>query len=349
MVRLSRRQALVLGLGVGAAIGPPLVDWAARAQDPRFFRIATGPTESTLFQIGALIGQVVSSPPGSRDCDRGGSCGVPGLIAVTQTTSGSVANVDLIKTRRIDSGLCQADIAYWAFHGTGMYRLSGAASNLRAIASLYPETVHVVVRRDGGIADLGGLRGKRVALGEQDSGVRLTARAIMDAAGVPEAAMQSRFIAAAAAADALREGQIDAFFEMAGAPSPIITDLGVHLEIALLPIPDAMLQRLREAAPFLTRSVVAADIYTGIPEITSVSIGCLWAVQAQADQDVVQGLTRALFNPGNRRALDQGHPLGRCITLETALDGIAFELHPGAALYYIEAGIDPAQVRRLQP
>src|SRR5215510_1023149 len=128
MVGLSRRQAL--GLAAGASIFSTLGPHHARAQaqDPRFFRIATGPTESTLFQVGALIGQVVSSPPGSRECERGGSCGVPGLIAVTQTTAGAAANIDLIKTRRIDSGLCQANLAYWAYNGAGMYRLSGAVS-----------------------------------------------------------------------------------------------------------------------------------------------------------------------------------------------------------------------------
>ena len=258
------------------------------------------------------------------------------------------ANVDLIKSRRIDSGLCRADIAYWAFNGAGMYRLSGAVANLRAIASLFPEAVHVVVRRDGGITDLAGLRGKRVALGEQDSSILFTARAILDVAGIPENALQARLLAPGAAADALREGQIDAFFEMAGVPSPVVADLAVHLEIALLPMPDAVLQRLREGAPFLNRAVIAADAYDSLPEIASVAIGCLWVVQAEAEQEIVLGLARALFNPGNRRALD-GNPLGRSITLESALDGIAFQLHPGAAQFYLDAGVDPATVRRLQP
>src|SRR5262249_26798360 len=160
---------------------------------------------------------------------------VPGLIAVTQTTAGAAANIDLIKTRRIDSGLSQANLAYWAFNGSGMYRLAGAVANLRAIASLYPEVVQVVVRRDSGIADLASLRGKRVALGEQDSSVLITARAVLDAAGIPETALQPRFVAPAAAADALSEGQIDAFFEMAAVPAPVIADLGVRLEVALLP------------------------------------------------------------------------------------------------------------------
>ncbi len=345
MVRLSRRQAL--GCGLGALAGLPGV--SARAQDPQFFRIATGPTESTFFQVGTLIGQVVSSPPGARDCERGGSCGVPGLIAVSQTTSGSIANVELIKTKRIDSGLCQADIAHWAAHGTGMYRLSGAVTNLRAIANLFPEIIHVVVRRNAGIATLADLRGKRVALGEQDSGVRVTARAVLDAAGLPETEFRAELIAPSRAADALREGTIDAFFEMAGAPSPVITELATHLEVALVPIPDTLIAQLREGAPFFTATKIPAETYDGVPEVPSVSIGTLWVVQAEASEPIVRGLLRALFHQNNRRALDQGHALGRFIKLESALDGVALELHPGAAQFYVAAGIDPARLRQGQP
>src|SRR5262249_19147657 len=125
-------------------------------------------------------------------------------------------------------------------------------------------------------------------------------------------------------------------------------DLGVRLEVALLPIPDAVLERLRDGAPFLNRSVIAANAYDGQPEVASAAIGCLWVVQAEAEAEGVQGLARALFNPGNRRALD-GNPLGRSITLEPARDGTAFQLHPGAAQFYLDAGVDPAKVRSLQP
>ena len=345
MVRLSRRQALACGLGAiaGSAGG------SARAQDPQFFRIATGPTDSTLFQIGTLIGQVISSPPGARECERGGSCGVPGLVAVSQTTQGAIANIDLIRNKRIDSGLCQADIAFWAFHGLGMYRLSGAVPNLRAIANLFPEAVHVVVRKDANIGSIGDLRGRRVAVGEPETGLRVTTLAILAAAGVAEADIQAVPLAPSTAADALREGTIDAFFEMAGAPSAVIVDLATHLEIALLPMPEPLIAQLRDSSPFFTATAIPADSYNGVEAIETIGIGTLWVVQAEIAAPIVQGLLRALFHQNNRRALDQGHPLGRLIKLDTALDGIAIELHPGAAQYYLDAGVDAALVRRLQP
>ena len=93
MRQVSRRSVLS-GLGASAAVtvaGGAAFRASAQTVTPRFLRIATGPTESSLFAIGTLLGNVVSSPPGARECERGGSCGVPGLIAVTQSTAGALA------------------------------------------------------------------------------------------------------------------------------------------------------------------------------------------------------------------------------------------------------------------
>src|SRR5262245_33797612 len=223
-MRLTRRVVMTGG-GAFAALCSLAALRPALAQDPRFFRIAAGPVDSSYFGIGTLIGNVVSAPPGSRDCDRGGSCGVPGLIAVTQTTAGPLANIEQIAGKRLESALCQADIAYWAFHGTGMYRKQGAVSNLRAIANLYPETMHIVIRTDRKIDDLRRLRGKTVSMGEPNSSTQLTARAMLQTLGVPERDIKVQNLSPAQSVDALRDGKLDAFFLMTGVPSQEIRDL----------------------------------------------------------------------------------------------------------------------------
>ncbi|MFA6021986.1 MAG: TAXI family TRAP transporter solute-binding subunit, partial [Rhodospirillales bacterium] len=91
----------------------------AGAQELRFFQLGTGPTGETRFPVGGLIANAISNPPGSRECEKGGSCGVPGLVAVAKSTNGSIANVEAIGQKRLDAALVHADIAYWAYHGTG--------------------------------------------------------------------------------------------------------------------------------------------------------------------------------------------------------------------------------------
>ncbi|MBM3538084.1 MAG: TAXI family TRAP transporter solute-binding subunit [Alphaproteobacteria bacterium] len=334
MAGFSRRAVLA---GGGALLAAPLT--RAWGQEARFFRIATGPTESGYFEVGTLLGNIVSSPPGARDCERGGSCGVPGLIAVTQTTAGAIANVELIRAQRIESSLCQADIAYWAYHGTGLYRKQGAARDLRAIANLYPESLHVVTRRAAGIREFRQLRGKTVSLGDKDSSTLVTARTVLQAAGLQERDLKARFLKPAEAADAMRDGRIDAFFDMSGTPSSVIADLARDAPIDLLPIDGAFARRLKASYPFLAETHVPATAYTGIVETSTVSVGVLWVVHAGVDEATVYGLTRALWHPNNRRALDSGHPYGKLIRRNAATEGVALQLHPGAALYYFEAGL----------
>ena len=117
--RRSGTSRILTGLVALAAVGLTL---SALADEPRFFRIGTAGTTGTYFQIGGILASAISSPPGSPNCQRGGNCGVPGLIAVAQATQGSVENVDLIGRAQLESALSQADIASWAFHGTGIYK-----------------------------------------------------------------------------------------------------------------------------------------------------------------------------------------------------------------------------------
>src|SRR5919197_2028601 len=140
------------------------------AQEAKFFRIGAAATSGTFFEIGGAIASAISKPSGSPPCDRGGNCGVPGLVAVAQATQGSVENLRMIAADQIESGIAQSDIAGWAFAGAGIFAADGPMTELRAIASLFPEDVQIVVRADSSIRSLSDLRGKRVSLGQMGSG-----------------------------------------------------------------------------------------------------------------------------------------------------------------------------------
>ena len=174
----------------------------ARGEDITFFRIVTGGTVGTYFPIGGLIANALSNPPGSRPCEEGGSCGVPGLVATSVASNGSVANVSAIGSGSAQSGFVQSDIAYWAYSGTGIYEGRPKVDSLRAIANLFPESVHLVVRKGSGIKSVRDLRGKRVSLDEPGSGTLVDARLILAAYGIGE-----RDLKAAVSPGATRRGQ----------------------------------------------------------------------------------------------------------------------------------------------
>jgi uncharacterized protein len=331
---IDRRR--LLALGGGALLATALGGSGAMAQAPglQFFRIATGPIGATYFPVGDLLAKVISAPVGSRPCDRGGSCGVAGMIGVAQASTGSAENVSLIHANGVESALVQADVAYWALTATGPFAGRPPVGELRAIAALYVEAVHIVVRADAPIASIADLRGRRVSLGEEGSGTRLTARMILDAHGVAETDLTPVPLRLSAAADQLVAGTVDAFVIIGGTPIALVAELAERLPIRLLPVAGGAADGLARGLPAMVETPVAEGVYSGVPETPVVGIGALWVVDADAPDDVVYGITRALWHPNSRRVLDTGHPRGRSIVLATALAGLTVPLHPGALRYY---------------
>jgi hypothetical protein len=324
----------------GAVLALPTL-WSppAAAQDIQYHRIGTGSTAGTYFPIGGIIASAISKPPGSRDCEAGGSCGVPGLIAVAQSTAGSVENVMGIAEGTLESGLSQADISFWAYNGKGAFAETGPIEKLRAVANLFPEAVHVVVRRNAGIGSLAELRGKRVSLDREGSGTRVDALLILAAFGLRPHDLVAEALSAGDAADRLRAGQLDAFIMVVGTPATAVVGLAEDSLITLLPVAGAEAQGLREKYPFFHQDRIEAGTYFNVPATETLSVGAQWLVSAELSDDLVYGLTRALWHDNTRRLLDNGHPKGKAIQKVSALNGLVVPLHPGARRYYGEAGM----------
>jgi TRAP transporter TAXI family solute receptor len=195
-MRMNRRTALLGGLGAATLGAMP-----AWSQDITFFRIGTGATAGTYFPIGGLIANAISNPPGSRACADGGSCGVPGLVATSVASNGSVANATAIAAGTMQSGFVQSDVAYWAYTGTGIYEGRPKADGLRAIASLYPESFQLVARKGSGIKSVTDLKGKRLSLDEPGSGTLVDARLILAAYGLTEKDMKAEYLKTQQASD----------------------------------------------------------------------------------------------------------------------------------------------------
>jgi uncharacterized protein len=331
-VRALLAAALVVLCG-GATTG------LAPAQEMRFFRIGTGGVAGTYYPIGGLIADIISHPPGARPCDRGGSCGVPGLVAIAQSSNGSVANVDAIASGGLESGFAQSDIAYWAYTGTGIYEGQGKVENLRAIANLYPESIHIVAGMGSGIESVRDLKGKRVSLDEPGSGTLVDARIILEAFGVAEDDMTAHYVKPSRASAMMDEGQLDAFAIVAGYPTGSVLERCATSGCELVAIQGAEVDALLERYPFFAKDIIPAHTYPGVGETATLSVGAQWLVGAEVDEDLVYGITKALWHENARKLLDDGHSKGRAITLATALDGIAVPLHPGAERYYREVGL----------
>lgn len=311
----------------------------AAAQEVKFFRIGTDATATSLFAVGAVIAAGISNPPGSRACKVGGSCGVPGLIAAAQSTDGAVQNIELLRRNRIDSAFVQADLAYWAYHGTGFYQEAGPMRDLRVIASLLPLALHIVVRADSGIGSVADLAGRKVSLGPERSGSRINAGTVLRTYGIDEGDIEPVFLNPGPASDALAAGTIDAFFEVGAYPVPAIASLARRMPIRLLPIDGVPGEELKSFYPFFSEVTIPADSYDGLAATPTVGVAVQWVILAGAEESFVEDLTAALWHENTRRLLTSGHPFGARVKREDALWKVAVPLHPGADKWYRAAGL----------
>lgn len=323
---------------VGAAM--MAVGSVASAQEPQFFRIGTGGTAGTYYPIGGLIANAISAPPGSRACDEGGSCGHPGLIASALSANGSVANINAIAGGTVESGFSQSDVATWAQTGTGIWEGREAVDKLRAIANLYPETIHIVASASSGIKSVADLEGKKVSLDEPGSGTLVDARIILGAYGLTEDDIDAAFLKPDQAAERMRDGAMDAFFFVGGFPAGAIAELASQEDITLVPVTGPEAEAVRGEYTFFAENTVPGGTYEGVDDdVTTLSVGAQWVTSADVPDDLIYGITAALWNDSTRKLLDAGHQKGKEITLDGALDGVGIPLHAGAEKFYREQGL----------
>ncbi len=324
---------------LGGALAVVCAPQAVLAQDITFFRILTGGTVGTYFPIGGVIANAISNPPGSRPCNEGGSCGVPGLVATSVASNGSVANAAAIGAGAAQSGFVQSDVAYWAYTGTGIYEGRPRLEVLRAICNLYSESIHLVARKGAGIKSVADLRGKHVSLDEPGSGTLVDARLILAAFGLGEKDLKAQYLPVQHVADSLKDGAIDAFFSVSGWPQSSVAELAATVGIELVPIAGPEVDRLLKQYSFFSDDEIPSGVYKGVAGVRTIGVHALWATSSKQPDDLIYKVTAALWNSSTRKLLDSGHVKGQEIRLQTALTGVAIPLHPGAERYYREKGL----------
>ena len=331
---MIRRLLIVAGLAAAAAAG------IAQAQEIKFFRIGTGGTAGTYYPIGGLLANAISNPPGSRPCNDGGSCGAPGVVATAVASNGSVANINGIQSGSLESGFTQSDVAYWAYTGTGVYEGKPKVADLRLIANLYPETIHLVARKGANIKSVADLKGKRVSLDEPGSGTLVDARIILAAYGLTEKDVTAEYLKPNQAGDKMRDGGLDAFFFVGGYPTSAISELAsAGGGVDLVPVTGPEVDKMLKQYGFFAVDTIPANTYKGVGEVKTIAVGAQWVTSAKQPDALIYEITKAVWNDNSRKLLDAGHAKGKAITKASATAGAGIPFHPGAEKFYKEAGL----------
>ena len=329
-------------VAIAASVAGMITSTAAIAADPTFFRIGTGGAGGTYFPIGGTIANGISAPPGARPCDKGGQCGVPGLIAIAQSTTASVFNNAAVQNGELEAGLAAADVTRSMYLGEGKFE-GKPHPKLRIVANLYPEDLHLVLPKGKSVGDLGDLKGKRVGIAQAGSGTQVAVLQMLDAWGVNRDNMEEAELNNSQSAERLADGQLDAYFYAAGLPVSAMVQLSSTKGMELHSFSDSDMKKINDIIPAYIPSKIPANVYEGVDyEVKTPAVSALLVVSSDLSDELVYGITKALWNKNTRKLLDNGHAKGKQITAETALDGVSalgVPLHPGSEKFYKEAGL----------
>ncbi|GHG32970.1 TAXI family TRAP transporter solute-binding subunit [Streptomyces zaomyceticus] len=256
-------------------------------------------------------------------------------VSITLTDSeGSQQNLARVASGKADFTIATADAVaqYQRERRPGFERLRGCAR-------LYDDYVQLVVRKGSAIQKVQDLRGLKVGVGQDGSGVRLIADRVLAAAGLaPVRDIQPVSMGIDTMPRLLERGELDAFFWSGGLPTAAVQELSERFPVRLLPLDTALVDRLHDvgrSTRHYRSALIPADAYAKAQDgrqIETLAVANLLVTTAEADDDLVEGFTRTVIRSRDRIG-NQVHP-AQLVDLRTAVYTEPLPLHDGASRYY---------------
>jgi len=293
--------------------------------------VGTGAVTGVYFPVGGALCQLANRASGTA-----------GRRCLVTATDGSIYNLNALRSGEVDVALVQSDWQRLAWMGEGRFAAAGPFTTLRSIASLYAETLTVLVAPDSGIAGPADLRGRRVNLGPEGTALRQLAQTVLAAWGLDSGSMTVTDLAPDDQAAALCEGTIDAALYAVGHPHGAVRMAMAGCGAQPLPLAGAPLDALLAGRPDLVAAPIPAWAYDGVAEdVPSIGVVATLVTTETVDADAVARLTRLLM--GDLPALQALHPVFQGLDLPAmARRGLTAPHHPAAAAVLRDMGMPVA-------
>lgn len=298
---------------------------AAEKEEPeaekQFLNLVTGGTGGTYYPLGGIFAQIFTDHTNAE--------------TTAQSSGASAENMQAISTEEADLAFTQTDIASYAVEGKLMF--NEPITNIKAIATLYPETIQIVTTADSGIATIEDLKGKTVSVGAPGSGTFANAEQILEVHGLTMDDIKPQHLSFDESTGGIQDGTIDAAFITAGTPTGAVETLAATSKVVILPIAEDKITQLIEKYPYYAKEEIPAGTYSLENAVPTVAVQAMLVARDSLDEETVYAMTKALFE--NLDQVKNAHAKGSLISLETALNGVGIEVHPGAKKYFDEQGV----------
>jgi len=288
-----------------------------------FINILTGGTSGVYYPLGVGLSKIYGEK-------------IEGSKVQVQSTKASVENLNLIQSGKGEIAFVLGDSVKYGWEGNAEAGFQSKLENLRGIAGIYPNYVHIVASKSSNIKSIADLKGKRVSVGAPKSGTELQARAILKASGMSYDDLgKVEYLPFGQSVELIKNRQIDATVQSAGLGVASIKDLANSVEVVIVEIPESIIEKL--GAPYVS-ATIPANTYQGVGQDTKTAGIVNFLITSQKVSDkIAYDMTKNLFE--DLPALVATHSAAKNININKALTGMPVPLHPGAEKYYKEKGI----------
>jgi uncharacterized protein len=289
-------------------------------EKPAFISILTGGTGGTYYPLGGSFAEIIKDETG--------------IDTNAETSGASAENMTTIKNGDAEIAFSQTDIASYAVDGKLMFE-NNKVENVKAIATLYPETIQIVTTKESGITSVEDLKGKKVSVGAPGSGTVANAEQILEVHGMTFDDIEKQDLSFDESTQGIQDGTIDAAFVTAGTPTGAVESLGATEDVVIVPIEQDKIDSLIEKYPFYVKEEIPSGTYGLASAVTTVAVQAMLVASSDLSEDVVYDITKAIFENLDKVT----HAKGKLIKVENALNGVGIDVHPGAQKYFDEKGV----------
>lgn len=303
--------------------------------------VGTGGTTGTYFAYTNAVGTILKEKTGYN--------------FDVVSTGGSVANIKGVNVGDYKMAIVQNDTMINAYNNLDAKNFDSAITSFSVCAEVYSEVVQVVV--DGKYKDsvktLKDLKGMRVSVGDIGSGVYSNAKELFASVGVDieNGGIVMSNLSVGNSADAMKNGNLDAFFFTSGAPATAITELATSKDVFLLELGDDMMRdfianhKIDGKYDVYSVQEITHDQYAFIPAgetVKTIGVTATFIVSNDLTEDQVYNITKALWE--SKAEIATAHAVGKGMDMANAFVTVGnVPLHAGAAKYYTEMGMTVAQ------
>ncbi len=285
--------------------------------------MGTGGTSGTYYAFGGVLAQYMKN--------------YTDYSVTAVSTAASKANIQSIGDGDYQIGFTQSDVMNYAWEGSRSFETDGPCRDFRVLGALYAETVQLITMKED-IRTVSDLKGKSVSIGAPGSGVYFNAVDVLEGAGLTVDDIKPQYQSFDDSKEALKDGQIDAAFIVAGAPTSAITELATTNGVYLIPVEGELRDKIMDMCPYYAPMEIPADTYPEQTEaVNTITIKATLVVDADLDEETVYQLTAAVFDHKEDIAIENAK--GEELSIENATSGITVPFHDGAARYYEEHGV----------